>query len=451
MNGYGQLGNGTAIASSSTRVQVSGTQNWKTVYAATDYNTCGLTTTGEAYCWGHNDNGEIGDGNPGTADNPLPVLVSGGRSWTSIFPGYGHVCGVTDEKDAYCWGYNLRGQLGNGNTTNQSTPTLVLNDLGARRQCAISEYQVLGSTAFLSTADFLAVSAGAALQCGEAGLEHPHGAQETVKAGFPGAAMVLLGSLISSCLTSKGNDEKLVKDPVPVRNIQYVSNFTRYDGDSLYFTGANCSPNEVLGTAAKRTGDSLTIDFGVSGASLKVANIYELVEGSGVTDGVWRYVGNKIHKLPDSSAETVHEADSLLDMDHFFYGEEVLYIGKDSIGFSYPHLFMFPVSEIGFRNRNKSGFSLVYIGLDSVEISDNGHRVAIKYVPFHSITAKSNLHGPPISLKLDSCDLWDEGINDTWLKTFLYPNLETDLVQMAMSAKTGANAVRNARRQGVSW
>ena len=255
--------------------------------------------------------------------------------------------------------------------------------------------------------------------------------------------MVLLGSLVSSCLTSKGNDEKDVKDPVPVRNIQYVSNFTRYDSDSLYFTGGDCFPSEERGTAANKTGDSLTIDFGLSSASFTVANIYEQVAGNGVTDGVWRYVGNKIHRLPDSSAETLHEADSLLEMDHYFYGDEVLYIGNDSIGFSYPHLFMYPVCEIDFRNRNKSGFNLVYIGLDSVEISDNGHRVAIKYVPFHSLTASSNLHGPRISLTLDSCDRWDEGINDTWLKTFLYPNLETGPDGMAMSAKTGANAVRS--------
>jgi serine/threonine-protein kinase len=36
--------------------------------------TCGVTTEGEAYCWGWNDNGELGDGT--TTDRSVPTKVS---------------------------------------------------------------------------------------------------------------------------------------------------------------------------------------------------------------------------------------------------------------------------------------------------------------------------------------------------------------------------------------
>ena len=71
--------------------------------------------SGKAYCWGYNDEGQLG--NNTTTDSSVPVAVDtsgvlAGATVTAITAGYGHTCAVADGK-AYCWGDNHAGQLGN--------------------------------------------------------------------------------------------------------------------------------------------------------------------------------------------------------------------------------------------------------------------------------------------------------------------------------------------------
>ena len=103
--------------------------------------TCGLAATGDAYCWGFNDFGQLGNGS--TTGSLTPVLVSGGIRFSSISTKFGHTCGVTSVGDVYCWGENFRGQLGDGTTINRHTPVLVSGGLS-----------------------FASVNAGGALTCG---------------------------------------------------------------------------------------------------------------------------------------------------------------------------------------------------------------------------------------------------------------------------------------------
>ena len=65
---------------------------------AGNIHTCGLTVTGNAYCWGFNDFGQLGDGS--TTGSLTPVLVSGGIRFSSISTQGGHTCGVTSVGDA---------------------------------------------------------------------------------------------------------------------------------------------------------------------------------------------------------------------------------------------------------------------------------------------------------------------------------------------------------------
>jgi len=85
---------------------------------------CGLTTTGAAYCWGSNGRGQLGNGSTGSS--PAPVAVSaGGLTFTAVSAGGAHTCGVTPSRAVYCWGFNDNGQLGNGSTTSSPVPVAV--------------------------------------------------------------------------------------------------------------------------------------------------------------------------------------------------------------------------------------------------------------------------------------------------------------------------------------
>ena len=127
-NGSGELGNG-ATTSSTTPVAVSGGLTFAAVSAVTQSNTCGVTTAGAAYCWGVNFFGELGNGT--TTSSATPVAVSGGLTFATVSAGghFGATCGVTTVGAAYCWGYNLEGQLGNGTTTSSATPVAVSGGL----------------------------------------------------------------------------------------------------------------------------------------------------------------------------------------------------------------------------------------------------------------------------------------------------------------------------------
>jgi alpha-tubulin suppressor-like RCC1 family protein len=84
---------------------------------------CGVSTTGRAYCWGWNVYGRLGDGT--TKESSVPVLVSGVGSWTAISTGWEHSCGIKANGDSLCWGDNAWGQLGDSTTDAKSSPALV--------------------------------------------------------------------------------------------------------------------------------------------------------------------------------------------------------------------------------------------------------------------------------------------------------------------------------------
>jgi alpha-tubulin suppressor-like RCC1 family protein len=127
-NGSGELGdNTTSTVPQLTPTPVLGGVSFTGITAG-DSHTCGLTTTGAAYCWGINDLGELGNGTTGNR-SALPTPVAGGLTFASLSAGISHTCALTSAGVAYCWGVNDIGQLGDGTTTDRSSPTTVAGGL----------------------------------------------------------------------------------------------------------------------------------------------------------------------------------------------------------------------------------------------------------------------------------------------------------------------------------
>jgi alpha-tubulin suppressor-like RCC1 family protein len=88
--------------------------------------TCGIALANRRmYCWGGNQFGQLGTGGPPTAV-VLPTPISGTLAFMAVSAGAGHTCGITIQGQAYCWGLNSDGQLGDSTTTNQPTPVRVV-------------------------------------------------------------------------------------------------------------------------------------------------------------------------------------------------------------------------------------------------------------------------------------------------------------------------------------
>ncbi len=89
--------------------------------------TCVVAADSSAYCWGRDDFGQLGINGTFNALNPVlsPVKVVGGLAFQNVSAGYFHTCGITTGGTVYCWGENNYGQLGIGNTKNDSIPRSV--------------------------------------------------------------------------------------------------------------------------------------------------------------------------------------------------------------------------------------------------------------------------------------------------------------------------------------
>ncbi|MCC6242289.1 MAG: Ig-like domain-containing protein [Gemmatimonadaceae bacterium] len=125
---YGQRGDGVKSARQPTPQLVQGGHSFQSLSVG-GHRACALNTGGQAFCWGENQYGQLGDGT--TIDKTTPVAVGGGRTFAKIFAGKlggpGNLptfsCGLESSGAAWCWGY---GSFGNGNPAiRHTTPVRV--------------------------------------------------------------------------------------------------------------------------------------------------------------------------------------------------------------------------------------------------------------------------------------------------------------------------------------
>jgi len=155
-NAKGQIGDGTRVD----RVVPTRAQGSFQALAAGASHTCGISG-GDILCWGDNAAGQLGDGT--MQDRTSPVTVPGlPGTPLALAAGAVHTCAVMSDRSAWCWGQNLHGQLGNGNTTSSSSPVAVAGELR-----------------------LLTISAGGAVTCGFAqdGVEYCWGLNQSGQLG----------------------------------------------------------------------------------------------------------------------------------------------------------------------------------------------------------------------------------------------------------------------------
>ena len=123
-NASGQLGNDTGVDSAgpvSPKLEVG--LKVLEISAGGDA-TCAVTDDRFLRCWGDNARGQLGDGS--NLPRYSPVLVKGLTSnIRSVTVGVASACAVTLSGKSYCWGQNDQGQLGDGTNTDRSQPVEV--------------------------------------------------------------------------------------------------------------------------------------------------------------------------------------------------------------------------------------------------------------------------------------------------------------------------------------
>lgn len=98
---------------------------------------CAVLDNGDTKCWGRNGGGQLGLGDTvdrGDGANEmgdlLPTVDLGtGRSAVKLSAGLEHSCALLDDSKMKCWGDNLFGQLGLGDTLDRGDGVNEMGDL----------------------------------------------------------------------------------------------------------------------------------------------------------------------------------------------------------------------------------------------------------------------------------------------------------------------------------
>lgn len=131
-NSDGQLGDGTEsqrwtpvkVMKPSSSPEITYTQI-SCIYGST----LALGSDGNAYGWGANESGQLGNGNKRVAVSAVkvaaPATAANGFRYIQVSAGHSHSLAIGSDGNAYAWGSNQYGRLGNGSNTSSTTPVKV--------------------------------------------------------------------------------------------------------------------------------------------------------------------------------------------------------------------------------------------------------------------------------------------------------------------------------------
>ena len=134
-NRHGQLGNGSASSQyTSVTVDLGIGRTAKSVSAGYG-DTCAILDDNSLKCWGSSTRTPSAPSSIDLGTDRMAIAVSLGTSSRetdfryTLEDTFEHICAILDDDSLKCWGYNAHAQLGDGSTTNRSTPTAI-NFLG---------------------------------------------------------------------------------------------------------------------------------------------------------------------------------------------------------------------------------------------------------------------------------------------------------------------------------
>ena len=137
-NSAGQVGISTIIKKSLSTPIVVNSQSYVTQIATGRSHSCAVLHDKYLKCWGFNYKGQLGDGTTFESSDPVTVNVGTNRHVTQIALGDSHTCALLDDGSLMCWGLNDSGQLGDGTRIDRFHPTRV--DVASVTQVAVGGF-----------------------------------------------------------------------------------------------------------------------------------------------------------------------------------------------------------------------------------------------------------------------------------------------------------------------
>lgn len=139
-NTHGQLGTGNTAGSTRPKI-VTGGHRARSIGVA-EGSSCLVDTDGVLWCWGDNRYRQSGSGG-----NALLTPTRRAGSYSSVSGGWLHVCAASGDASV-CWGNNERGQLGDGNPTDTKVPRVSRSAPAPQRSpysFRLASFNVLGN------------------------------------------------------------------------------------------------------------------------------------------------------------------------------------------------------------------------------------------------------------------------------------------------------------------